>query len=361
MKSHYTHYINGKPKGTICKLSALYFCSLFSASLSLLSPQSTMEWKQKKNLPVAMNSHHIVRIADNVYCGGGLTGKVSTDRLVFKYSRREDKWSQLPVCPSLHFGLTQLDEKLVTVGGRDTDALNPIDDVYMFEEDSQTWKNFNTPLSTARCFPCVVAYKSVLVVSGGIVGWKFDYEHPERTDTVEVFQDSQWHPSVPLPFALSAMSCAVVNDTCYIISGTKQGGSPNRQAYFIPIPSLIQTDHPEFSSKVSTSSPKWERHNCPLFFSTAVELDGHLLAIGGKDDSNKPSSAVHKYSPSTDSWEIIANGTLPTTKFHAAAISLEGGDIIVVGGKSAAKISGGNYEPSIIDKTVYIASEPTEQ
>ena len=85
-------------------------------SLSLLSLQSTMEWKQKdNNLPVEMNSHHIVRIGNNIYCGGGFTGKVSTDRLVFKYNCKNDKWSQLPICPSLHLGLAQLDEKLVTV------------------------------------------------------------------------------------------------------------------------------------------------------------------------------------------------------------------------------------------------------
>ena len=64
----------------------------------------------------------------------------------------------------------------------------------------------------ARFSPCVVTYKSVLVVSGGIVSWKFDYEHPGRTNSVEVFQGSQWHASVPLPFALSAMSCTIIND-----------------------------------------------------------------------------------------------------------------------------------------------------
>ena len=108
------------------------------SSVSLLSQQSVMEWKHKGSLPVQMNSLHIVRIGNNVYCGGGFTCKVSTDRLVLKYDCEEDKWSQLPICSTLHFGLTQLDEKLVTVGGRDSDALTPIKDMYIFEEDSQT-------------------------------------------------------------------------------------------------------------------------------------------------------------------------------------------------------------------------------
>ena len=301
-----------------------------------------------------MNAHHIVRIGNSVYCGGGFTGRVSTDRLVFKYDCEEDKWSQLPHCPSLQFGLTQLDEKLVTVGGRDIDVLTPIKDVYVFEEDSQEWNNLPS-LSEARCSPCAFAYKSksVLVAAGGINRWKLDYEHSARTDSVEVFQDSQWHASVPLPFALSAMSCAVINDTCYIIGGSKSGGLPNRQVCFVSIPSLLPTDidHPE-SSKAATLSPKWECHNCPLFFSTPAEQGGNLLAIGGKDDHNQPSSAVHKYMPRTNSWEKITNGTLPETNFHAAAVSLEGGDIIIVGGRD---------KPGSTITTVYISSKPIEQ
>jgi len=271
---------------------------------------------------------------------------------VFKYDCKEDKWSQLPICPSLHFGLTQLDGKLVTVGGRDVDELTPIKDVHIFEEDSLTWNNLPS-LSEARCSPCAFSYKSVLVTAGGINRWKFDYEHSTRTNSVEVFQDSQWHTTLPLPFALSAMSCAVINDTCYIIGGSKSGGLPNRQVCFVSIPSLLPTDTdlPE-CSKAATSSPKWEYRNCPLFFSTPAEQGGNLLAIGGKDDRNRPSSAVHKYMPSTNSWERIANGKLPETNYHAAAVSLEGGDIIIVGGRD---------KPGSMITTVYISSKPTGQ
>jgi len=41
------------------------------SSVSLLSQQSVMEWKHKGSLPVHMNSLHIVRIGNTVYCGGG--------------------------------------------------------------------------------------------------------------------------------------------------------------------------------------------------------------------------------------------------------------------------------------------------
>ena len=174
------------------------------------------------------------------------------------------------------------------------------------------------------------------------------------------------------------MSCAVINDTCYIIGGSKSGGLPNRQVCFVSIPSLLptDTDQPESSSeastsplkcercncptdtdqpessKAATSSPKWEYRNCPLFFSTPAEQEGNLLAIGGKDDSDRPSTAVHKYMPRTQSWETIDNGSLPETNYHAAAVRLEGGDIIIVGGRD---------KPGSTITTVYIASNPIDQ
>jgi len=91
----------------------------------------------------------------------------------------------------------------VTVAGRHIDKLTPIKDVYTFEEDSQTWKTSNIP-----------PFLKPVVASGGINRWKFDYERSARTNSVEVFQDSQWHTSGPLPFALSAMLCVIINDTC---------------------------------------------------------------------------------------------------------------------------------------------------
>jgi len=77
------------------------------------------------------------------------------------------------------------------------------------------------------------------------------------------------------------------------------------------------------------------------------------LAIGGKDKNNTPSSAIHRYLPSSKSWEIIANGALPKPKYHAAAVRLEGGDIIIVGGKDKPGIN-----IRSMDKSVYIGSKP---
>ena len=318
------------------------------------------------DLPVAMSSHHIVRIGSTIYCGGGYTGSVDTSRLMFQYNPKQDTWSQLPICPTLHFGLTQLDGKLVTVGGRRIDQPTRINEVYIFQE-SETWENtIIPPMPTARSHTTAVNYRSTIVVSGGLTHWHNDSKLRTYTTAVEVFQTKtyQWHHAKPLPVAHSRMSCAVVDGTFYLIGGDKSGGYASRQAYCTSVSNLISgalpPDHPETSStpQASPSPPTWQvLPECPLYYSTAAELGGCLLAIGGKDDSNSPSSAVHMYSPSTNSWVRISSGDLPVPRYFAAATQLEGGEVIFVGGN--IKLNSPTKKLGSPTKTVFIVS--TEQ
>ena len=304
-----------------------------------------------------MSSHQIVRIGSTIYCGGGITGNIDPDRLVFQYNPKRDTWSQLPICPTIEFGLTQLDGKLVTVGGRRLDQIIPINDVHVFQE-SETWENsIIPPLPTARSYPTAVNYRSTLVVSGGLTHWHTDSKLRTYTTAVEVFQTKtyQWHRAEPLPVAHGRMSCAVVDGTFYLIGGTILGVA-SRHAYCTSVSNLISRalppDHPETSStpQASPSPPTWQvLPKCPLSYFTAAELGGCLLAIGGRDGNNSPSSAVHMYSPSTNSWVKIS-GDLPVRRYFAAATQLEGGDVIFVGGQ---------MKLSSHTKTVFIVS--TEQ
>ena len=297
-----------------------------------------------------------MRIGSTIYCGGGYTGKINTARQVFQYNPKQDTWSQLPICPTCYFGLTQLDGKLVTVGGCRSDKTIPINDVYILQE-YETWENsIIPPMPIARSHTIAFNYKSTIVVSGGVTHWHTDYKLRTYTNTVEVFQTKtyKWYCAEPLPVAHCVMSCAIVNDTCYLIGGTKSH-VPSEQVYCTTVSNLISRalppDHPETSStpQASPSRPTWQvLTEYPLDYSIAAELGGCLLAIGGRDCSNSPSSAVHKYSPSTNSWVRISSGDLPVPRSGAAATQLEGGEVIFVGGEIKL-----NSPPT---KTVFIVS-----
>ena len=303
-----------------------------------------------------MSQHHIVRIGSTIYCGGGYTDNINTkSRLVFQYIPNQDTWSQLSICSTRHFGLTQLDGKLVTVGGCKIDEIIPINDVYAFQK-SETWDNsIFPPLLTARFYPTAFNYKSTLIVSGGFTEWRTDSEHSTRTNAVEVFQTKtyQWHLAEPLPIAHNTMSCAIVNDTCYLIGGNELGAA-SRHAYYSSVSNQISRalppDYPETSSTTQTSPspPTWQvLPECQLCHSTATELGGGLLVIGGRDHLGSSSSAVHMYSLITNSWLRISSGDLPVPRFTAAATQLEGGGVIFVGGENKLRIP---------TKTVFIVS-----
>jgi len=336
-------------------------CSSVSPQVSVAPPTLQTEVEESGRPPSSnVNTPHSEDWEHHLLWWG-YTGKRDTSRLVFQYNPKQDTWSQLPICPTLQFGLTQLDGKLVTVGGRRLNQpTTRISDVYIFQE-SETWENsIIPPMPTARSHTTAVNYKSTIVVSGGLTHWHTDSELRTYTTTVEVFQTKtyQWHHAEPLPVGHGNMSCVIVNDdTCYLTGGTESDGYASTQAYCTSVSNLISRalppDHPETSSspQASPSPPTWQvLPECPLHYSTAAELGGCLLAIAGEDDSQSPSSAVHMYSPSTNSWVRISSGDLPVPRFLAAATQLEGGDIIFVGG---------DIKQNSPTKTVFIVS--TEQ
>ena len=61
-----------------------------------------------------------------------------------------------------------------------------------------------------------------------------------------------------------------------------------------------------------------------------MSLHGRLLAIGGRDSERKPSTAVHMYQPTTNSWEVISHMTTPRADCLSAI--LPDNKLMVVGG-----------------------------
>ena len=114
----------------------------------LLDPQCKPKWRRGADLPVAMSSTHLVKIRNNIYCGGGY-GKVDTSRLVFKYDPTADTWSPLPPCPTRQHGLSELNNALVSVGGINPNApgATPTNSVHEFQDPN--WVTSLPPMPTA--------------------------------------------------------------------------------------------------------------------------------------------------------------------------------------------------------------------
>ena len=65
----------------------------------------------------------------------------------------------------------------------------------------------------------------------------------------------------------------------------------------------------------------WKEKAIPPFkYTTCVCLHGRLLAIGGIDSDHQPTSAVHMYNPTTDSWKVISHMMTPRCLYSAAVL-----------------------------------------
>ena len=300
----------------------------------LLYPQCKLKWRRGADLPVAMLRPHLVKIRNNIYCGGGDTDNEDTDRLVFKYDLTDNSWCPLPPCPTYAHGLSELSNELVSVGGvmHNAASLTPTNSVYTFQDPN--WVTSLPPMHTARFDPSVFTHNTNLIACGGATSWTSDMQYT-CTSTVEVLssETGQWSTLAPLPFACRLMSTAISNGRCYLIGGSYQEGI-TQTAFSAPLPLLMESTH------TSPSSAMWEvLPNCPLYGSTAAELGDCVLALGGqKPGSSAGSTDVYLYSQNSKSWRRTAAVNLPIASYFATSANLAGISIAVVGGKENQKM-----------------------
>ena len=69
----------------------------------------------------------------------------------------------------------------------------------------------------------------------------------------------------------------------------------------------------------------------PVTESTLIPLGGHLLAIGGEDDSGKETADVHCYDTHTDSWQVVSK--MENKRSLCLAAVLPEDCLLVVGGR----------------------------
>ena len=86
------------------------------------------------------------------------------------------------------------------------------------------------------------------------------------------------------------------------------------------------------------SGPKVWRQlaDIPVTLSACASLHGHLLAVGGEDSDEEPTSAIHTYNTTTNSWEVISHMAAPRS--HCLVAVFPHNELMVVGGL----VSGGS-------------------
>lgn len=293
-----------------------------------------MSWRPCSNLPTKISDANATIIDDHIYCGGGTAEIEDKEYIVYCYDLSKDKWTTLPQLPVKYFGLGQVSENLVAVGGKKKIDDRATNGIYSFDDEIRRWKQTVPVMPTARFAASVLSLKSALIVAGG-------RSTPSSfTDAVEVFkhEQSQWYQTDPLPVPCSSISLVAAQGTCFALGGYKYLTRLD-QALYASVDDLLRHAVPvsqtlSICRRNPGTTPSWKEYpKVPSSQPMAAEVAGNILALGGKKmSSGTNSKEVYMYLDSINSWIYFSD--LPVPLFGTAVVDLSSTEILVIGGYS---------------------------
>ena len=241
---------------------------------------------------------------------------------VYAFTISTSTWSQLPDRPYIDIDnctLVIINNLLTLVGGCTgacvTRASNRLFSL-TGEGSGRRWTEEFPPMPTKRYGPVALCIGTILIVAGGTKN------SPLRTVEIMNVETKQWSTAAGLPQPVTHAPAALCGDQVYILGETSM--------YTCSVFTLIQ-------SSMSFLARFWTRvwnqvAVPPIKLTTSVSIQGRLLAIGGMDSDEKPTTAIHMYNPTTDSWEVISHMGTPRQLCIAAV--LPNNQLMVVGGRT---------------------------
>ena len=281
-----------------------------------------MTWRERTRAPQAM-----CRGAAVVHRNTAYFRPVNSQK-VYSYQNivGEEQWTRLPDNSYKAFGLAVIDGQLTSVGGCKDEYTSTLLS-FTGEGESKQWSEVYPPMPTPRQSVSCITTEQALVVTGGYAG---DY-----VDTVEVMNISakQWSAVCPLPQKLAHYSSITCGDTLYLAGGFID--LPLSKCVFTcSLPGLLQpeTFRSRIRRKLSLSDKTGfkEIHSLPVTYATLASFGGHLLAIGGCDDTGNTTNDIYRYDSHTDSWNVISQ--MKNKRSHCFAVTLPHDRLLVVGG-----------------------------
>ena len=172
-----------------------------------------LDWRRGPDMPFAMyDSIQSVEVEGTVYVGGGLPDKTINMYIVMAYDTQSCKWHTLPPYNARKFAMTTIHNKLVLVGGLH-DVVHAVDQVGVWQTDSNQWALPFPPMPTPRHSPSATSYKHWLVVAG--------VSRLNTLSNVEVLNvdNNQWSTGPSIPTPRQRMKSTTIGDTWYLMGG----------------------------------------------------------------------------------------------------------------------------------------------
>ena len=295
---------------------------------------SKLRMEEGKKAPERMYRGAAVVNRNTVYINPGGSNKVYSCQI----SSGDQQWSTLPDSRYYYFSLAVIDSLLTSIGGFSALYGCPRTNTLLSltgEGRERQWSEVFPPMPIARNFNASVTTEQVLVVAGGRDGSK-------RLDTVEVMNipTKLWSTAIHMPHPFCSISATICGDQLYLGGGNGEGDNPSQSVLTCSLPDLRPQS---LGAKLRTLSLAnkpgvWRYINeLPVTRSTLTTLGGHLVAIGGKDDSDNPTTDIRRYNPQTDSWHVIMK--MKTKRSLPLVAVLPEDQLIIVGGGDSSRRS----------------------
>ena len=277
--------------------------------------------------------HAMVRGTNAVVQGSVVYLKPAGTQQVLGYNSTTDDWFPLLDCPHTAFSLAVVDNLLTAIGGWQagpyTNTLLSLTE----EGQDRKWVETFRPMTTKRNCTCAVSSGAALIVIGG------RGDGGVVLSTVEVVDVSTkvWTTAASLPEPLHSASATICGDRVYLLGAVNRSHNSTKSVFTCSLSTLFQLSQRTSltrrlqAASLTTSTSVWSKvADLPVIKSTCVSLQGRLLAIGGCDSVDIPTTAVRMYDPTTNSWSVTSHMTTPRELCFAAVLT--GNRVIAVGG-----------------------------
>ena len=280
-----------------------------------------LTWRDGSNSPFKMRRGASVVDGNVVYF-------MDYDVKGCSYNTNTKKFTVLPKYPYEGSSLAVINGQLTGIGGCEDvfDNHTYTNKLLSLHERSfrRHWSYVFPHMPTKRRCSTAITSKEHLIVAGGDTGPLL----AETLNTVEVMDTKTlvWSTVASLPHLYAWASSTICGDHLYILGGVDDTGK-TKSVLTCSLTELLQ------SSSSSSSSSVWHRvADAPAYHSTCAAVNGELLAFGGCDENSKAVSAVHKYNPTTNSWDHINNMII--AKYDCLVAVLLTNEVMTVGGLS---------------------------
>ena len=253
---------------------------------------------------------------------GNLAYFMSLSGTICSYDSTSKKWSKCPQYPYYSCCLAIINGQLTAIGGRaNPSSENTYTNELLSLHVRDGWTSVFPPMPTKRRDATAVATEDHLIVAGGSTGLLCD----TNITTVEVMDTRAlaWSTVASLPHPYNWASSVICGDRLYMLGGVDDKGATK---------SVLTCSLTELLQSSSSSSPVWHRvADSPAYCSTCAAVNGELLAVGGRDEKDKATTAVHMYTPTTNSWRLISD--MATARWRCLVAVLPTSELMVVGGR----------------------------